>query len=81
MMVGYTNDSKTMWRIWDPEFQKVNAQSVVVFHGERNTHMSCQHVLNEIHMVGITEDQEYVDKTDTGGEPHRGQDSQPTQIG
>jgi hypothetical protein len=36
IMVGYTHDSKTLWRIWDPEFQKVNAQSEVVFDVERN---------------------------------------------
>jgi hypothetical protein len=23
MMVGYTHDSKSLWRIWDPEFQRV----------------------------------------------------------
>jgi len=33
-MVGYTHDSKTFWRIWDPEFQKVKAQSEVVFDKE-----------------------------------------------
>jgi hypothetical protein len=31
MMVGYTHDSKTLWRIWDPEFQEVKAQSIVFF--------------------------------------------------
>jgi len=48
MMVGYTHDSKTLWSIWDPEFQKVKAQSEVVFDVERNAHMSCQHGSNEI---------------------------------
>jgi len=43
MMVGYTHDSKTLWRIWDPEFQKVKAQSDVIINEERNGHMSCQH--------------------------------------
>jgi len=34
MMVGYTHDSKILWRIWHPEFQKVKAQSGVVFEEE-----------------------------------------------
>jgi hypothetical protein len=42
MMVGYTHDSKTLWRIWDPEFQRVKTQLEVVFDEERNSHMSCQ---------------------------------------
>jgi hypothetical protein len=81
MMVGYTHDSKTLWRIWDPEFQRVRAQSEVVFDEERNAHMSCQHESNEIDMFGLSEDEEYVEETDTGDEPLRGQDSQPTHIG
>jgi len=80
MMVGYTHDSKMLWRIWDPEFQKVNAQSEVVIDEERNAPMSCQHGSNEIDIFGSPEDEEYVDKIDTGGEPLRGQDSQPPQI-
>jgi len=91
MMVGYTQDSKTLWRIWDPEFQKVKAQSEVIFDEQRNGHMSCQHGSNEIDIFGLPEDEEYVDEIDTGDEPLRGQDtgdkplrgqdSQPTQIG
>jgi hypothetical protein len=81
MMVGYTHDSKTLWMICDPEFQKVKAQSEVVFDEERNAHMSCQHGSNVIDIFGLPEDEEYVDEIDTGGEPLRGQDSQPTQIG
>jgi hypothetical protein len=69
MMVGYTHDSKTLWRIWDPEFQKVKAQSEVVFNEERNAHKSYQHGSNEIDIFGFTEDEKSVDKTDTGGEP------------
>jgi len=79
MMVGYTHDSKTLWRIWDPEFQKVKAQSEVVFDEERNAHRSCQPGSNEIDMFGLPEDEEYVDEKDTRDEPLR--DSQPTQIG
>jgi len=69
MMVGYTHDSKTLWRIWHPEFQKVKAQSEVVFDEERNSHMSCQPGSNEIDMFGLPEDEEYVDEKDTGDEP------------
>jgi hypothetical protein len=79
MMVGYTHHSKTLWRIWDPKFQKGNAQSEVVFDEERNAHMSCQAGRNEIDMFGLPEDEGYVDEKDTGDEPLR--DRQPTQIG
>jgi len=81
MMVGYTHDSKTLWRIWDPDFQKVKARSEVVFDEERNAHMSCRDGSNEIDIFGLPEDEEYVDEIDTGDEPLRGQDGQPMQIG
>jgi hypothetical protein len=79
MMVGYTHDSKTLWRIWDPESQRVKSQSEVVFEEERNAQMSCQHGSNEIDMFGLPKSEENVEETDTGDEPLR--DSQPTQIG
>jgi hypothetical protein len=79
MIVGYTHNSKSLWRIWDPEFQRVKTQSEVIFDKERNTHMPCQHGSNEIDMCGLPEDQEYMEETDTGDQPVR--DSQPTQIG
>jgi len=41
MMVGYTHDSPTLWRIWDPNFQVVRAQSEVIFDQERNAYVSC----------------------------------------
>jgi hypothetical protein len=58
MMVRYTHNSETLWRIWDPEFQKVKAQSAVIFDKERNAHMSCLHESNEIDtdMFGLSED-------------------------
>jgi hypothetical protein len=65
MMVGYTHNLKTLWRIWDPEFQKVKAQSEVISDEERNAHMSCQHGSNEIDIFRLTEDEEYVEETDT----------------
>jgi len=43
MMVGHTHNSKTLWRLSNPEFQRDKAQSEVVFDEERNAHMSCRH--------------------------------------
>jgi hypothetical protein len=79
-MVSNAHDSKTLWRIWDPEFQRVKAQSEVIFDEERNAHMWCQHGSNEIDMFGLPEDGEYVEEADTGDDPLRGQDSQPTEA-
>jgi hypothetical protein len=56
----------------------VKSQSEVVFDGERNAQMSCQHGSNDIDMFGLPEDEEYVKEIDTGDELLR--DSQPTQI-
>jgi hypothetical protein len=80
-MVGDAPDSKALLTIWDPKFQKVQAQSEVVFDAGRNAHMSCQDESNEINIFGLPEDEKSVDKTHTGGEPLRGQENQPTQIG
>jgi len=79
LMVGYTHDSKTGWRIWDPKFQWVETQSEVIFDEERNTHMSCQHGSNAIDMFGLPEDEEYVKEIDTRDEHLR--ESQPAQLG
>jgi hypothetical protein len=65
MMVGCPNNSKILWRIWDPKFQRVKAQSEVVFDQERNAHMSCQHESNEIDIFELPEDEEYVKESDT----------------
>jgi hypothetical protein len=64
VMVGYIHDSKTLWRIWDPEFQRVKAQTEVIFDKERNTHMSCQHESNEIDtdIFGLPEDKEHIEE-------------------
>jgi len=45
--------------------------------------MSCLHESNEIDtdMFGLSEDKEYIEETDTGDEPLRRQESQPTQSG
>jgi len=79
MIVGHTHHSKILWRIWDTKFQKVKVQSEVVFHKERNAHLSSQHESNEIDIPGLPEDEEYVEETDTGDEPLSY--CQPTQIG
>jgi len=81
MMVGYTHDSETLWRICDPEFQKVKAQTEVDFTEERNAHMLCQHGSNAIDIFGLPGDKECVAERDTGDETLRGQDSPTMQIG
>jgi hypothetical protein len=74
-MVGYTHDSKMLWRIWDSKLQNVKAQSEVIFDARRNVHMSCRPGSNEINIFGLPEDEKFVAESDTGGEPPRGQDS------
>jgi len=72
-----------LWRIWDPKSQKVKAQSAVIFDEERNAHMSCLHESNEIdtNIFGLSDNEEYMEETDTGDEPLQRQDSQPMQSG
>jgi len=74
MMVGYKHYSKTLWRILDPEFQKVKAQSEVVFDKEINSHISCLHGSNQIDKFELSEADEYVEESDTGDERLGGQD-------
>jgi len=59
MVVGYTQRSKALQRIWDPDIHKVKAQSVVIFNEERNAHMSCLHESNAINtdMFGLPQDE------------------------
>jgi len=78
-MVDCTHNLKTLWRIWDPQFQRVKAQSEVVFDEERNAHISCLHESNEIDICGLPEDEESVEESHTGDEPLR--DRQPMQTG
>jgi len=80
MLVGYPHDSKTLWRIWVAESQKMIAQSAVLFDKERHEVMSCQRGSNEIDIYGVPENEEYVEESDTRDEPLQGQDSQPMQI-
>jgi len=77
MMVGYTHSPMTLWRIWDPSFQKGKAQSEVVLDEEKNAHMACLHESNEIDtdMFGLPEDKEYIKETDPRDEPLRRHDS------
>jgi len=71
MTVGDRHNSKTLWRIWDPELQQVKAQSEVVFDEARNAHVSCQHESNEndSNMFGLPRDMEYIEKKDSRDEP------------
>jgi hypothetical protein len=77
MMVGYAHDSNRLWRICNPHFQWLRAQTEVIFDEETNAHMWCQHGSNEIDMFGLPEVGEYVKEADTGDEPLQGQDIQP----
>jgi hypothetical protein len=43
--------------------------------------MWCQHGSNEINIIGLPEDEKYVDEIDTRGEPLPGQVTQPMHIG
>jgi hypothetical protein len=65
MMVGYTHDSTTLWRIWDPEFKAVKAQSEVIFDEDRNAHVSCSQG-NEIDIFEPPEEIEYIEEIDNG---------------
>jgi len=78
MKVGYSYDTEMLWKIWNPEIQRVKCQSGVIFDKERNAHTSCQHGTIEIDMFGLPENEYYVEETDTGDKPLR--DSQPTRI-
>jgi len=64
MMVGYTHDSTTLWKIWDPNFQVVGAQSEVIFDEERNAYISC--TTDRINIFGLPEDAEYIEELHTG---------------
>jgi hypothetical protein len=64
MMVGYTHDSTTLCRIWDPNFQVVRAQSEVIFDEERNAYVSC--TTDGIDIFGLPENAEYIEELHTG---------------
>jgi len=64
MMVGYTHDSTTLWRIWDPNFQVVRAQSEVIFDEERNAYVSS--TTDGIDIFGLPENAEYIEELHTG---------------
>jgi len=71
------------WKMWDPEFQKVKAQSDAIFDEKGNSHKSCLHDRNEsdTDMFGLPEDEDYIKEMDNGGHPHGREDWQPTQLG
>jgi len=56
MMVGYTHDSTTLWRIWDPNFQVVRVQSEVILDEEQNAYVSC--TTDGIDIFGLPENAE-----------------------
>jgi hypothetical protein len=67
-MIGYAHNSKTLWRIWNPESQSVKVQSQVLFDAERNAHMSYLYDSNAINRCELAEVEKYVDKANTGDE-------------
>jgi len=83
VIVDYNNDSKKLWRIWDPAFQQVKAQSEVNFDDNGDEHMSCQYENIKIYidMFRLSGDNEYIVELDARDEPLRGHDSHPTQLG
>ena len=72
MMVGYTHNSKTLNRIWDPKLPQAKAESETIFDEESFRHTLCEHRGIQIEMFGLPEDEEDVEETDTGDEPLRG---------
>ena len=48
MIVGYTRNPETFWRIWNCQFQKVNVESEVIIGEESNAHISSLYKSNEI---------------------------------
>ena len=62
-MIGYTHDSRTLWRMWDPYFQVVRAQSEVIFDEERNAFVSC--TTDGIDIFGLPENVEYIKERHT----------------
>jgi hypothetical protein len=73
MMVGYTQNSTTIRRMWAPEFKAVKAQSEVIFDEDRNAHVSCLQG-NENDIFELPQETKYVeeleDNTSGTGEGH-----------
>jgi len=55
MMVGYVHDSPTLWRISDPEYNTVKAQTDIIFDYERNVYILCPQSLRR--KQGLHDDQ------------------------
>jgi len=72
-MVGYTHNSMTLWRIWDPNFQVVQAQLEDIFDEMRNAYVIC--TTDGIDIVGLPEDAEYIQELHTGDGLLRVQDT------
>jgi len=65
-MVGYTHESTTLWRIWDPDFHVVRGQSEVIFDKEQNAYASC--TTAGIDIFGLPENAEFIKELHTGDE-------------
>jgi len=65
MMVGYVHDPTTLWGIWDQAFRVVGSQSDVIFHKERNAHISCLQG-DQTDIFELPEETEYIEEIDIG---------------
>jgi len=63
-LVGYTHNSTTFWRIWNPHFAVVQVQSEVVIDEEGTACISC--ATDGIDIFTLPEDAEYIKKLHTG---------------
>ena len=89
MMVGYVHDSTTTWRIWDPDFKKVNTQSDVIFDEERNVYVTCSpppaNEESTTDLLGLKKEEVHVEELEkSGGEgignPKDGHDTANNQV-
>jgi hypothetical protein len=73
MMVGYTHNPMTLWRIWDPNFRVIRAQLEDIFDEKRNAYVSC--TTDGIDIFGLPEDAEYIEVLHTADGLLRVQDT------
>jgi len=67
MIVGYVNESTTLWSLWDPAFRIVRSQSDVIFDEERNAHTSSLEG-DQTDILELPEEKDYVKEIETGGD-------------
>jgi hypothetical protein len=65
MIVGYTNNSTTIWRLRDFKLKAVKAESKVIFDEDCNAHVSCLQG-NENDIFELPQETEYVEELDNG---------------